>query len=1646
MTTTRRSTLSRPFSRRNKTLQGTGKRRRLFFETLEDRRVLAVSVLGSAASTGDNLTTETISSFNVPAGNDLALVVLGSGYGSLNSVNAFGGQAFSSVGTSSDALGAVGSLNTSIWIALLGDRGSDTTADVVANWTIDGDNEWKRISAIALSGVDQTNPTSSLISNSALADPHTLNVTSQVGDLVVDAIATGFIGGTPVSVPMIGANQTSLFSQTASGVIPPPPGPPPQVRLGFAASYEPGAATTAMSWSSFGNATNLTHIAANIVQAAAPTTVTLSTDALTISDTVGIDNHYAISYSGGTYTLTNPGKKIDVSAIAGAFGNGTDTVTFPDTGITSITVNGNGGNDKLTVDFNTGNPIPAGGISFDGGAGGNDSLVVTGYSLTTADGIADVAVTHLSSNSGTVTLAGLGTISFDEIEPLTLSGDAADLVITLPAGADSITLGDDGGPQDANGNTANTSAIYDSTGPAYSFEFTEFTNPTNSLTIHRGSAADDLTVLDLVASGFAASLTIGSAGSPFDQVTFSGPVTLGADKSLTAHASGTIGLSSSSSDLATSGTGSVSLTTAANITLASGSSITTVNGGITLEANQQMTPTAGNFIGLEANNSLIQTTGTGDIELKGRGGNDAGTPIHYGVYLHSGTSVSSTASGATAGTITIHGTGGAGTDNNYGAYLVGSTTDVTSEDGDISITGVGGDGSGGGNYGVYLASIETIASTGTGADAAKITIHGTGGNGTAINHGVFLHSSTTDVTSVDGDISITGVGNGSGNGSRGVFVDTIETIASTGTGVDAAKITIHGTGGNGVHNNYGVQLSASTTNVTSVKGDISITGLGNGSGVNNYGVYANNIETIASTGTGVDAAKITIHGTGGDGTSDNYGVWLSGSTTDVSSEDGDISITGVGGNGSGGVNYGVLISDIETIASTGTGADAAKITIHGTGGNEKWDNYGVWLVGSTTDVTSVDGDILITGVGGGDGSNSGNYGVYLDFIETIASTGTGADAAKITIHGTGGNGTETNIGVYLEHSTTDVTSVDGDILITGVGGGDGTGGDNHGVLLFEAGKIASTGTGANAAKITIHGTGGNGTWDNYGVWLEGGTTTGVTSEVGDILITGIGGGTQDHNYGVFFGGIDTIASTGTAKITIHGTGGNGTSNNYGVYLLGSTTDVTSVDGDISITGVGGGSDDRNYGVYLVNIETIASTGTGAAAATITIHGTGGNGMHHNYGVFLFGSTTDVTSVDGDISITGIGNGSGNNNYGVYLQSIDTIASTGTGADAAKITIHGTGGDGMDHNYGVYLSGSTTDVASVDGDISITGVGNGSGSGNYGVLLQSIETIASTGTDAAAATITIHGTGGSGTFQNHGVFVSGNSTSVASVDGAIEITGISQGTDNDNNGVYIFSDITLAIDATGSALIDITGNGAGTAPGVQIDSPISSGTGSVTIESVDDNIVFGAAGDLTSTSGTVTVTADTAMGNNGGAIFMANGAVIDAGSGMIALSADGDVTLGRLVTTNASDTAVTIGSTSGGVIDGGDTGGVDVETLSGRLVVNAATAIGSPSDAIETTVASLDLTTTATGANNGIWIAETDAVTVVDATTADGTIVITAGGTMTATFVTAGGTGRNVRLATSSGGDIALGLVTAAGDTVLLQAAGAITDGNGRRTT
>jgi hypothetical protein len=93
--------------------------------------------------------------------------------------------------------------------------------------------------------------------------------------------------------------------------------------------------------------------------------------------------------------------------------------------MSSFTVNGNSGDDVLTIDFSTGDPLPASGLSFNGG-GGSDSVLFVGTS-----GDDTLA---LSPGSATFTSGTFGSV------PITLNGVPAVQLIGGSGGNDTLNV------------------------------------------------------------------------------------------------------------------------------------------------------------------------------------------------------------------------------------------------------------------------------------------------------------------------------------------------------------------------------------------------------------------------------------------------------------------------------------------------------------------------------------------------------------------------------------------------------------------------------------------------------------------------------------------------------------------------------------------------------------------------------------------------------------------------------------------------------------------------------------------------------------------------------------------------------------------------------------------------------------------------------------------------------------------------------------------------------------------------------------------------------------------------------------------------------------------------------------------------------
>ncbi|WP_437205089.1 beta strand repeat-containing protein [Planctomicrobium sp. SH664] len=209
----------------------------------------------------------------------------------------------------------------------------------------------------------------------------------------------------------------------------------------------------------------------------------------------------------------------------------------------------------------------------------------------------------------------------------------------------------------------------------------------------------------------------------------------------------------------------------------------------------------------------------------------------------------------------------------------------------------------------------------------------------------------------------------------------------------------------------------------------------------------------------------------------------------------------------------------------------------------------------------------------------------------------------------------------------------------------------------------------------------------------------------------------------------------------------------------------------------------------------------------------------------------------------------------------------------------------------------------------------------------------------------------------------------------------------------------------------------------INSQLISDSAAITLWANDD-VTITAAGAIRSTSGAVSVVADADNQQNGsgGAILMAATAVIDAGSGTIELSADENITLTGVRTTNATANAVRITSVSGGIVDGGETQLDLVANSAGAVVtIRAATGIGSATS-LDTQIDTLDAVNSTSG---NISLRESDSITVrqliqgtgagtIDLRTTNGSITVDHGG---ATAIRTNGSGTILLQANGASADL-----------------------------
>ena len=291
-------------------------------------------------------------------------------------------------------------------------------------------------------------------------------------------------------------------------------------------------------------------------------------------------------------------------------------------------------------------------------------------------------------------------------------------------------------------------------------------------------------------------------------------------------------------------------------------------------------------------------------------------------------------------------------------------------------------------------------------------------------------------------------------------------------------------------------------------------------------------------------------------------------------------------------------------------------------------------------------------------------------------------------------------------------------------------------------------------------------------------------------------------------------------------------------------------------------------------------------------------------------------------------------------------------------------------------------------------------------------------------------------------------------------------ETDVDGLAVTTGATIDIDNSGEVVLGAVSAGSDvviTGTTITISSDVNTGGGSLVLDATDDihvnasvvtgggsvnawaddDMTFSASGFLATTGGAITLRADDDENNDGsgGEITMADGSSVSAGSGIITVTADGDIELSRLSTTNNGATAIALTSTSGRLLDSGDIDGADIIAAAENavLTVVTVTGVGELSNAIETDVSTLIASVIGEG---DIAISETDAMVASEVETADGSIQISTGDALTVVLVDSSGTddGTNDIALVSLVGDISTETVTAGySNDATLSAAGRITE-------
>ncbi|MEZ6130494.1 MAG: Calx-beta domain-containing protein [Planctomycetaceae bacterium] len=742
------------------------------------------------------------------------------------------------------------------------------------------------------------------------------------------------------------------------------------------------------------------------------------------------------------------------------------------------------------------------------------------------------------------------------------------------------------------------------------------------------------------------------------------------------------------------------------------------------------------------------------------------------------------------------------------------------------------------------------------------------------------------------------------------------------------------------------------------------------------GSTANGI-TVNST-IQTDSGAINLTGTGGDTGSHNDGIQVQAAGV-ITSARGAISLTGTGGGDAlSSDNHGVHLLPGATVSSTGL--IAGNVTVTGTGGTGSGGGHHGVLVDNAA-VTSVDGFITLNGTGG-TGTAGNNAGVVLDSDAVVRSTG----LATVQITGLGGEGAAGVDGIRILDTTiagigTVVESVTGSIQLDGTAGFVGTGGSGVGVLMNGTGSatIRSTGTIAtdgSAAAITINATGGTGAAGQAGLLMMGTSQT-ITAVDGDIAVTGdAGSGIGTDNIGIDLQAGSTIVSTGTtvdaAAVLLSGSGSQvAATTNAGIHVHSAVT-LTTAAGDLLLES----RDTRSDIVVDANLTSASGHISLTAADDIDLNANVSTGAAGT--IWMLASNQFVDGISGiDMQLGTTVTTAGGNMRLAADNSGDVLLSS-LNANGGNVSIVAEGSV-LDANAGSTNVQATTlriwadAIVNADGSHDTAAAGDGTGSiGTFGSpeVTTNVNILAArsaTGMNIRELNgVVIDNTGDLSVQQVHfnstltTVTDTNLSDLVTTNNGSIVLRAVA-GTITLNDGTAPADGNAIVADGTGNVLVQTEALGTD----IIVDADIRSTTGHITLMAVQ-NILLNANVDVvTAGAGSIVLDAGT------GAVTMDATATLQTVDGSIRVKADQDITVGDITATNANVSLVSI---LGSILDA-DPDDTDIDITALGLRMNAAIGIGTPTNAIETSVNVI----TARAGSGGIHVIEANGIIVDDVT-------------------------------------------------------------------